>query len=125
MRHLLLHIFIVPTYIAVFSSDPGEFSDMYCHLWIIRIFLNIFLFSSFLGLSGIGCRMSSSFSFLAFLWKPMHMAKFKTYTEFVCCIWHLLRIDLIQKDSGIEISSLDVTAEHLDNTPDLKIITKI
>lgn len=53
------------------------------------------------------------------------MAKFKTYTEFVCCIWHLLRIDLIQKDSGIEISSLDVTAEHLDNTPDLKIITKI
>lgn len=36
-----------------------------------------------------------------------------------------LRIDLIQKNSGIEISSLDVSAEHLDNTPDLKIITKI
>lgn len=36
-----------------------------------------------------------------------------------------LRIDLIQKNSGIEISSLGVSAEHLDNTPDLKIITKI
>lgn len=46
--------------------------------------------------------------------------KFNPQTGFLCSVWCILDICLIQKDSETEISSLD-SAEYSNNAPNLYI----